>query len=40
MEDIKYIDKLESPFLNKFEKIIVNFNELLNDSQKKFSEDL
>jgi len=35
MEDIKYIDKLESPFLNKFEKIIVNFNELQNDSQKK-----
>jgi hypothetical protein len=40
MEGIKYIDKLESPFLNKFEKIIVKFNELLNDSQKKFAEDL
>ena len=40
MVDKKYIDKLESPFLNRFEKILIKFNELLNDSQKKFTEEL
>ena len=40
MVDKKYIDKMESPFLNRFEKNIINFKELLNTFQKKISNDL
>ena len=40
MADKKFIDKMESPFLSRFEKINIKFKELLNDSQKKISFDL
>ena len=40
MVDKKYIDKMESPFLNRFEKIIINIRELLNPFQRKISSDL
>ena len=36
----KTVDKLESPFLSRFEKININSEELLTDTQKKLSEDL
>ena len=38
MVDKKFVDKVEAPFLNRFEKIIISFNNLLDDSQKKISE--
>ena len=40
MVDKKYIDKMESPFLNRFEKFIIKFNELLNPLQKNISSNL
>ena len=40
MVDKKYMDKLESPFLNRFEKMIIKFDELLNPIQKNISKDL
>ena len=40
MVNKKYIDKMESPFLNRFEKIIISIRELLNPFQKKISSDL
>ena len=40
MVDKKFIDKMESPFLNRFEKINIEFDELLNECQKNISKDL
>lgn len=40
MVDKKFIDKMESPFLNRFEKIIIKFKELLNEFQKLLSNEL
>ena len=37
MIDKNYIDKQESPFLSRFEKAIVKFEELLSEKQKKTS---
>jgi hypothetical protein len=39
MVDKKYMDKLESPFLNRFEKMIIKFDELLNPIQKNISKE-
>ncbi len=38
MVDRKFVDKVEAPFLNRFEKIIISFDKLLDDSQKKITE--
>ena len=40
MVDKKFIDKMESPFLNRFEKIIIKFKELLNEFQKLLTNEI
>ena len=40
MVNKKFMDKMETPFLSRFEKIIIKFNELLNDTQKLLADDL
>ena len=40
MVDKKFIDKVEAPFLNRFEKIIISFDKLLDDNQKKLCEKI
>ena len=40
MIDKNYIHKQESPFLNRFEKAIVKFEELLNEKQKPLSRNI
>ena len=40
MVDKKFIDKVDPPFLNRFEKIIISFDKLLDNSQKKLCEDI
>ena len=37
MVDKKFIDNVEAPFLNRFEKVIISFDKLLNDEQKNLS---
>ena len=40
MVDKNYINKVEAPFLNRFEKMIISFDKLLNISQKKLSDEI
>jgi hypothetical protein len=40
MVDKKFIDKVDPPFLNRFEKIIISFDKLLDISQKKLCNDI
>ena len=37
MVDKKFIDNVEAPFLNRFEKVIISFDKLLDDNQKNLS---
>ena len=38
MVDKNYLDKVEPPFLNRFEKMILSFSQLIDDKQKKIAE--
>ena len=40
MVDKKFITDVEAPFLNRFEKMIISFAKLLNESQKKISKEI
>ena len=40
MIDKNFVHKQESPFLNRFEKEIVKFNELLNEKEKRISKNI
>ena len=40
MVDENYINKVEAPFLNRFEKMIISFDKLLNNSQKQLSDEI
>ena len=40
MVDKIYINKVEAPFLNRFEKMIISFKKLLDYSQKKFYDEI
>jgi len=38
MVNKKYLDKVELPFLNRFEKIVFSFSQLIDENQKKLAE--
>ena len=40
MVDKNYINKVEAPFLNRFEKMIISFDKLLDNSMKKLSYEI
>ena len=40
MVDKKFVNNVYSPFLNRFEKMIISFKNLLDESQKKLYEEL
>ena len=40
MVDKKFIDNVDPPFLNRFEKIIISFEQLLNPEQKKLYDEV